>query len=138
MCWTGVPFRKGQYSSSLQVVWVSVLKQTSAFYTNVWLCLINRWTGQYLFHIQLENKRRKCQSQSGVAWSHRFVVVAVFVKAGFSNLASTQHKSPATSSICSRCFSCSITPQGCCYCDEIVLWLLYNFLLLLFSYLKTL
>ena len=31
-----------------------------------------------------------------------------------------------------------LIPQGRRYCDEIVLWLLYNFLLLLFSYLKTL
>ena len=109
MCWTGVPFRKGQYSFSLQVVWVSVLKQTLPFYTNVGLCLMNRWTGQYLFHIQLENKRRKCQSQSGVAWSHRCVVVTVFVNAGFSNFAGTWCKSPATSSICAGYFSCSST-----------------------------
>ena len=84
-------------------------KTDLAFYTNVWLCLINRWTGQYLFHIQLENKRRKCQSQSGVAWSHRCVVVTVFVNAGFSNFAGTWCKSPATSSICAGYFSCSST-----------------------------
>ena len=33
---------------------------------------------------------------------------------------------------------CTPTPQGCHYRDQIVLWLLYSFLLLLFFNLKTL
>ena len=54
--------------------------------------------------------------------------------AGFSNLAGAWRKSPATSSICAGYFSCSSTthpppPQGRRYRDEIVLRLLYNFLL---------